>query len=73
MKLDKRMIDQMLSLPDEKLWQMFQLVSVGSGMKIGDKAPDAAGMRKLRAVLEKITDDDIGRVMELIDTYKGTK
>ena len=42
-------------------------------MKPGDKVPDASGMRKLRAVLEAVTDADIGRVTELIDLYKGTK
>lgn len=73
MKLDKKMIDQMLALPDDKLWQMFQLISMGTGMKMGDKAPDSAGMRKLRAVMEDITDADIGRVMELLDLYKQTK
>lgn len=73
MKLDKKMIDQMLSLPDDKLWQMFQLLSMGSGLKMGDKAPDPAGMRKLRAVLEDITDADIARVLGLIDLYKKTK
>jgi len=73
MKLEKKMIDQMLALPDDKLWQMFQLLAVGTGMKPGDKVPDASGMRKLRAVLEAVTDADIGRVTELIDLYKGTK
>lgn len=73
MKLDKKMIDQMLALPDDKLWQMFQLISMGTGMKLGDKAPDSGGMRKLRAVMEDITDADIGRVMELLDLYKQTK
>ncbi len=73
MKLEKKMIDQLLALPDDKLWQMFQLLAVGTGMKPGDKVPDASGMRKLRAVLEAVTDADIGRVTELIDLYKGTK
>jgi len=52
---------------------MFQLLSMGSGLKMGEKAPDPAGMRKLRVVLEEITDDDIGRALELIDLYKRTK
>ena len=73
MKLEKKMIDQLLALPDDKLWQMFQLLAVGTGMKPGDKVPDASGMRKLRAVLKAVTDADIGRVTELIDLYKGTK
>ncbi len=73
MQLDKRMLDQMLSLPDEKLWQMFQLFAMGSGMKVGDKAPDPLNMRKLRAVLGSVTDSDITRVMELIGLYKETR
>ncbi|MBE6614874.1 MAG: hypothetical protein E7631_06185 [Ruminococcaceae bacterium] len=73
MKLEKKMIDQMLALPDDKLWQMFQLLSMGSGLKVGDKVPEPSGMRKLRAVLEAVTDSDIGRVMELIEIYKRTK
>lgn len=73
MKLDKRMIDQMLSLPDDKLWQMFQLISMGCGMKVGEKAPDPGNMRKLRAVLEAITDADIERVTELIGLYREAK
>ena len=73
MKLEKKMIDQMLALPDDKLWQMFQLLARGSGLKIGDRVPEGAGMRKLRAVLEAVTDADIGRVIELIELYKETK
>ena len=73
MKLEKKMIDQMLALPDDKLWQMFQLLARGSGLKIGDRVPEGAGMRKLRAVLEAVTDADIGRVIELIELYKDTK
>lgn len=73
MKLEKKMIDQLLALPDEKLWQMFQLFAMGNGLKMGDKAPDAVGMRKLRAVLGAVTDEDIGRVTDLISVYKETK
>ena len=73
MKIDKRTIDQFLALPDEKLWQMFQLLSMGNGMKLGDKKPDAAGMRKLRAVLGEVTDADLERVTTMIQLYKETK
>ena len=73
MKLEKKMIDQLLALPDEKLWQMFQLFAMGNGLKMGDKAPDGTGMRKLRAVLGSVTDEDIGRVTDLISVYKETK
>lgn len=73
MILEKKMIDQLLALPDDKLWQMVQLLAVGNGVKLGDKAPNPGSMRKLRAVLEAVTDDDIGRVVELITLYKDTK
>ncbi len=73
MKLDKAMLSQMLSLPDDKLWQMMELISAGSGMKLGDKGASPETMRKLRAVLGEVTDGDIERVLTLIGIYKNTK
>jgi len=73
MKLDKSMIDQLLSLPDERLWQMLQLLSAGNGISLGKGEMDPAGIRKIRAVLGTVTDGDIDRVMELIGIYKQTK
>ncbi len=73
MKLDKSMLNQMLSLPDDKLWQMIQLISAGSGMKLGDKGPSEESMHKIRAVLGEVTDSDIERILSLIGVYKNTK
>jgi len=73
MKLDKRTIDQLLTLPDDRLWQMVQLLMTGSGVQMGDKKPDPSALRKLRAVLESVTDADIDRVMTLMALYKDTK
>ncbi len=73
MKLDKAMLSQMLSLPDDKLWQMVQLISAGGGMKLGEKGPSPETMTKLRAVLGEVTDADIDRVLTLIGVYKNAK
>lgn len=70
MQVDTRMLRQMLSLPDESLWEMLRLLSGG---KMNLPEPDGVGMRKVRAVLSSITDADIGRVMELLSIYSETK
>ena len=73
MKLDKKMIEQLTALPDEKLGQMLQLLAAGSGISLGKGEISAAGIRKIRAILEEVTDGDIERVVEFIDIYKNTK
>jgi len=73
MKLDKKMIDNMLALPDEKLWQMLKLLLSANGAGTTEKNMDPTSMRKLRAVLTAVTDEDIERVMTFMDLYKSTR
>ncbi|MBQ7923359.1 MAG: hypothetical protein IJ325_12435 [Clostridia bacterium] len=72
MKIDRKIIDNMLALPDEKLWQMLKLLMTANGANPPDKNMDPVSMRKLRAVLTDVTDADIERVMTLMDIYKST-
>lgn len=72
MKIDKKIIDNMLALPDEKLWQMLKLMMAANGGNVSDKTMDPTFMRKLRAVLSVVTENDIERVTTLMDLYKST-
>ena len=72
MKIDKKIIDNMLALPDEKLWQMLKVLMVANGANVSDKTMNPASMRKLRAVLSAVTEYDIERVTTLMDLYKST-
>ena len=72
MKIDKKIIDNMLALPDEKLWQMLKVLMAANGTNVSDKTMNPASMRKLRAVLSAVTEYDIERVTTLMDLYKST-
>ena len=72
MKIDKKIIDNMLALPDEKLWQMLKVLMAANGANVSDKTMNPASMRKLRAVLSAVTEYDIERVTTLMDLYKST-
>lgn len=68
MMLDKKMLSQLLTLPDEQLLQMLQLLSGGTF-----PMPDGTKMRRLRAVLDQITDADIERIGTLAAVYQNTQ
>lgn len=70
MTLDKKMLDQLLTLPDEQLLQMIQLLGGGSG---SIKPPDETKMRRIRAVLCEITDEDLRRIATLATVYQNTQ
>lgn len=70
MMLDKKMLDQLLSLPDDQLLQMIQLLGGGNG---SGKLPDEMKMRRIRAVLREITDEDLHRIATLATVYQNTQ
>lgn len=73
MKLDKKTLDSLAALPDEKLWSMIRIIAMSVGVSIPDKMPDADKMAGFRAAISDVGDGDISRAMELIDIYKGGK
>ncbi len=73
MMVDKKMIDQLLMLPDEQLLQMVQLLMVGKHDGLPGRLPDAVTMRRIRAVLEALTDGDLGRIAALVAVYQNVR
>ncbi|MBR6808562.1 MAG: hypothetical protein IKM46_09350 [Clostridia bacterium] len=70
MKIDKKTLDSLLSLPDDKLIMMLRVISGGEFPK---KAPDDATISGLRQMLGAVTDADLLRASELIGIYKKGK
>ena len=68
--INKKNIDKMLALPDDRLIAMLRLVLSGVGVNLGGREIDPKTVRKIRAVLTEVTDSDIERVMRLADVYK---
>ena len=70
MKLDRKTVDGFLRLPDDKLWQLLRLLA-GQNTSLGE--PNAAMLRKLRAVLAALTEADLERIDVLRAVFKDAK
>lgn len=70
MKIDKKTINTLLSLPDDKLWSAVRLFASSSGISLGRNAASPSDMAKLRNTLSNLTEADISRAGELIKNYK---
>ncbi len=69
--INKKAIDKMLEQPDDKLIMMLKIVMSGTGLEFPGKKIDEKTVRKIRALLSEITDDDIERVTYLSGVYKS--
>jgi len=70
MNIDKRSLDALLTLPDDKLLQMIRVVT---GNKDLGRTMSPESITGLRRALSRVTDGDIARALELIDLYKQGK
>ena len=69
--LNKNAIDKMLDMPDDKFIMMLNLVLGSAGIDMGSKKIDSKTVKKIRALLEEVTDDDIARLTYLVGVYNG--
>lgn len=70
--IDKKMLDSLLGLSDERLMQMLRLLSGTAGLP-SSKPPSAETVAGIRSVLRSMTDADLARATELISAYKEGK
>lgn len=71
MKIDKKILDKVLTLNDDQLWKAIQLVATKSGLNTAKKLERPKDMSKIRATLSGINDDDITRISELLKKGKS--
>lgn len=69
--INKSNIEKMLEMPDDKLLMMLKLVMGSAGIDIGSKKIDEKTVKKIRALLSEITDEDIDRITYLSGVYKS--
>ena len=69
--LNKNAIEKMLEMPDEKFIMMLNLVLGSAGIDMGSKKIDGKTVKKIRALLKEVTDDDIARLTYLVGVYNG--
>ncbi|MBQ6262407.1 MAG: hypothetical protein IJK58_02725 [Clostridia bacterium] len=70
MKFDRKTVDMLAGMPDEKLGALAALLAASKGLtRDGGIKPDSA--RKLKEVMRNLSDGDIERISELIEIYKN--
>lgn len=69
--LNKNAIKKMLEMPDDKFIMMLNLVLGSAGIDMGSKKIDGKTVKKIRALLKEVTDDDIARLTYLVGVYNG--
>ena len=73
MMLDKRAIDMLLTLDDEKLAKVIKKIAADAGIAPSTVNIGAKELAGLRAALSGATDGDIARAGELLKQYKDGK
>ena len=69
--LNKNAIEKMLEMPDDKFIMMLNLVLGSAGIDMGSKKIDGKTVKKIRALLKEVTDDDVARLAYLVGVYNG--
>lgn len=69
--LNKNAIEKMLEMPDDKFIMMLNLVLGSAEIDMGSKKIDGKTVKKIRALLKEVTDDDVARLTYLVGVYNG--
>ena len=70
MKIDKKTIDMLTSLPDESLWRMICTIGSASGFDLSGMNVNTNDMERLRTALGSMTESDITRALEIFNSCK---
>ncbi len=69
MKIDKATVDRLLKQNDEQLWRTVQMIATSGGLNLSSVSRPK-DLTKLRAALSGLTDGDIKRATEILESYK---
>ena len=73
MKIDKKSVDMLSTLPDDALWRVICSLCAGNGLDLSEVKVTGADLDKVRSALCSLTDDDIARAVEILDNFKNQK
>ncbi len=73
MTLDKKTLDKLLSLDDDRLISIIRVIAAESGVDLGNFNISPSDLAGIRAALSVATDSDIQRAGELLKNYKNAK
>ena len=68
--ITKKTIDQMLALPDDRMAAMLRMILSAAGADTSGMKFDERTVRRLRAVLGELTENDLARISTLADRWR---
>ena len=68
--LNKKSIDKLLEMPDDRFLAMLKLLLGSTGVDVSGRKFDERTVRKIRAVLYSVTEEDLERIDTLMQRYK---
>jgi hypothetical protein len=70
MKVDKKTLDMLSRMPDERLWHTLCLLASGMGAELSERKRNRIDYDALRYTLAQITEKDIERMNEAAEMYR---
>ncbi len=70
MKIDKKTVDKIAGMPDDRLWKMILSLGASKGIDLSSIKVSSLEMDKIRTAMTQMTDEDIVRAMEILDACK---
>ena len=71
MRIDKKTVDTIAGMPDDRLWKMILSLGASKGIDLSSIKISSVEMDKIRTAMTQMTDEDIVRAMEIIDACKN--
>ena len=74
MKIDKKTVDMLSTLPDDALWRVICSLCAGNGLDLTEKTMYGIPNKKYTfEVAKNATKIDIARAVEILDNFKNQK
>lgn len=71
MKIDKKAVDMLSSLPDDSLWRVICSLGASSGLDLSGVSVTPEQLNKVRLALGSLTDEDISHAVNILDKFNG--
>ena len=68
--INKKSIDKLLEMPDDRFLAMLKILLTSTGVDVSGKKFDEKTVKKIRAVLRAVTEEDLERIDTLMQRYK---
>jgi len=70
MKLDRKTVQMLSAMPDDRLWHTLHFLAAGAGVEIAERKWRRVDWDALRYTLSTVTEEDISRINCITETYK---